>query len=115
MEDGPIDDHDSQPSAARVLIILALLAGPGASLGAERSRLPTSPSSPGRRTTASPSEGLQLLCTASVAKRRLYCTVTVGLVAARVNPSFRNSRNWYVPAVLGTVIVHVRVVTPAPT
>ena len=44
-----------------------------------------------------------------------YCTVTVGLVAHRVNPSFRNSRNSYVPGVFGAVIVHVRVVTPPPT
>ena len=44
-----------------------------------------------------------------------YCTVTGGLVAARVSPSFRNSRNSYVPAVAGAAIVHVRAVTPAPT
>jgi hypothetical protein len=42
-------------------------------------------------------------------------TVTVGLVAARVNPLFGNSRNSYVPGVVGICTVHVRVVTPPPT
>src|SRR5512134_2171070 len=42
-------------------------------------------------------------------------TVTVGLVAARTYPLFRNRRNSYVPGVVGIVTVHVRVVTPAPT
>jgi hypothetical protein len=46
---------------------------------------------------------------------RLASTVIGGLVAARVEPLFRNSRNSYVPAVDGIVTVHVRVVIPAPT
>ena len=44
-----------------------------------------------------------------------YCTVTVGLVAARVNPPFRNNRNSYVPGVVGAAMVHDVLVTPAPT
>ena len=42
-------------------------------------------------------------------------TVTVGLVAARVDPPPLISRNWYGPGVPGIVTVHVRVVTPVPT
>lgn len=42
-------------------------------------------------------------------------TVTVGLVAALVYPLLRNSRNSYVPGVSGIAMVHVFVVTPAPT
>ena len=42
-------------------------------------------------------------------------TVTGGLVASRVKLSFGKKRNSYCPGVVGTVTVHVRVVTPAPT
>jgi hypothetical protein len=42
-------------------------------------------------------------------------TVTAGLVARRVKPPFGKKRNSYCPGVVGTVTVHVRVVTPVPT
>jgi len=44
-----------------------------------------------------------------------FTTLTGGLVAARVKPLFRKSRNSYCPGAVGIVTVHVRVVTPAPT
>ena len=42
-------------------------------------------------------------------------TVTGGLVAAKVKPLFKKSRNSYCAGVVGMVTVQVRVVTPAPT
>ncbi len=41
-------------------------------------------------------------------------TVTVGLFASNVYPLFGNSLNSYVPAVVGIVTVHVKLVTPFP-